>query len=167
MRHILAISMAILLGLAMAAPALAADPARPFGGVTFGVDSMAPPDDCPDGSMWRYTSEGSGTLRHLGRVTVVVTHCSRFTSPTTGSFEHGTMTFTAANGDVLVLGQWGTFRLIDGPAGPMTSVDIDLEWEVLRGTGRFSGATGHGWADPVGDLATGRTSATYWGTIAY
>jgi len=166
MRRILAISMAMILGLTLTAPTLAADPARPFGGVTVSVDSIAPPDDCPDGTVWRYVSEGSGRLLHLGRVGVVVTHCTRFTSPTTGAFGQGTMTFTAANGDVLVLNHWGTFELVGGPAGPMYSY-IDLHWEVVGGTGRFAGATGHGDSAPIGDLVAGTTRATFWGEIAY
>jgi hypothetical protein len=106
---------------------------------------------------------GAATVSHLGSASIVVDHCSRFTSPTTGEFGDGTITLTAANGDVLVLDEWGTFELV----GP-TSI-IDLSWTVngVLSTGRFTNATGSGSAAPVGDLIANTTTGSMWGTIAY
>lgn len=167
MRRFVALFLAGLLLAVLAGPAAAADPARPFKGGGTGADSMSDPTGCPANSAWRYTSVGSGTFTHLGNATFVVTHCSWFTGPTSGGFGPGTITFTAANGDRLVVQDWGTFELTMGPDGPVTS-DVTLYWEVMPGgTGRFAHASGQGGAHPFSVLASGMTSATFWGELSY
>ena len=88
------------------------------------------------------------------------------TSPTEGMFSGGTITLTAANGDQLYMSEEGTFELVMGPAGPVTSL-IELTWEITGGTGRFTDAEGEGTSSPVGDLVAGTTSAKWTGTISY
>jgi len=152
--------------LAGAAPATAADADRPFRGVTAGVDAFGPPS-CP-GASWQYHHLGVGQMTHLGRVTVEVSHCT-WLDPLGGpaTFGPGTITLTAADGDTLILADWGTATLVITPDGPMSVVD--LEWEVIGGTGRFANATGSGGGAPISLLHgdTGTTTAVYWGSIGY
>jgi hypothetical protein len=162
---------AVLLALTMliAIPATASfarvDRPVPIQGTAQTDDSMLPPDDCPEGTHWRYLAVGSGHFSHLGVVDFELTHCSRMTSESTGEFDHGITTITAANGDVLTLAQRGTFELEFGPDGAYSHVT--LEWEALGGTGRFAGASGSGEGTGLGDLLTETTTASYVGTISY
>ncbi|HJW21600.1 MAG TPA: hypothetical protein VJ506_04135 [Candidatus Limnocylindrales bacterium] len=168
MKRLITLAGAAVLSLALAGPALAADPVRPFGGTVSGPDSYLAPD-CP-GAVWHYTSLASGEMLHLGRVSMAVSHCTWIDTfvddaPATGHFGPGTMTFTAANGDTLVLSDWGTFRLVATPAGLFSYVDIS--WVVVDGTGRFGGASGGGGAAAITDIGANTTTATYRGTISY
>ena len=157
--------LAAALCLAFAAPAAGANPVRPFGGWTTGHDTsdFAKPG-CPADAFVRYGSVGEGQMLHLGHVHVVVTQCTWLDEATgTGSFDLGTVTLTAANGDVLVLAQKGTFTLV-----PNT---IEMTWTVAPGgTGRFVDAkgsgTGHGTAVGAG---TPESMTTVWlsGSISY
>jgi hypothetical protein len=166
MKRAISLVAAVVLVLAMAIPAAAADPVRPFKGSSTTADSMSAPDGCPAWAQWRYQSRGTGTFAHLGFSSVDVNHCSAMTGPTEGMFGAGTITLVADNGDTLVLRDWGTFVLTMGPNGPYDST-ITLHWDVLSGTGRFAGAHGAGDASVYGVLAEGITSATFWGEIAY
>jgi len=142
----------------------------PIGGASAGVDTYGDPSTCPAGAVWRYFHSGTGELSHLGAVTVEVTHCTWLDSATTGHAGPGTITFTAANGDSLMLAHQASFEVVTPTAGRLLSL-IDLEWEVVEGTGRFEGATGTGGGSGVSDidLVTGASTTTvsYWGTIAY
>lgn len=151
---------------ASAVPVAAADPARPFGGHDRVVDTFTAPTTCPEGALWRYSGAGTGQFLHLGDTSVAVTHCTfvDFASGT-GRFGPGTVTLTAANGDVLRLVHRGWFRLVNAPDG-LTSV-FDIDWVVVGGTGRFEGATGAGTAHGSSLLSTGTTAASYHGEIAY
>lgn len=137
----------------------------PFRAVSVGssMDSQGPPT-CP-GAAWQFFSSGTSEATHLGLVSLEVTHCSWIDSPTTGHFGPGTATFTAPNGDTLVLSQWGTFRT-ELTADSFTSI-VDADWIVIGGTGRFEGASGSGEALVVGDILANSSSSTYWGSIAY
>lgn len=158
-----ALVMAVVLTIAMSATAAAAaDPARPFRGTITGSDTMGPPA-CP-GASWQYSHSGTGQLAHLGLVTAEITHCTWFDPDSmTGTFGPGTITFTDATGDQLVVADWGTFTVV--PAAQASFVD--LHWEVIDGTGRFEGASGSGGGAPVSDLVAGTTTATYWGSLSY
>ena len=128
---------------------------------------MGPPVGCSlPGAQWSYSAAGPGTFAHLGRVWFEIAHCSKMTGPTTGEFGGGTITLTAANGDELYMSEQGTFDLVMGPTGPVTSL-IQVSWEITGGTGRFAGAKGEGISKPVGDLATSTTSASFTGWISY
>ena len=136
-------------------------------GYSFGTDTMSPPDaGCAPGDGWRYQDTGTGVLAHLGAVEVLVSHCSRFTGPTTGTAGPGVMTMTAANGDRLFFAETATFELTFGPSGPVASA-ITLEWQITGGTGRFAHAAGSGGGSGLSLIANGTTSMTYWGSISY
>ena len=171
-------SLVVLLALAAAVPASAQAPdGVPIQGSTVSADGMLPPQDapgfpdCPAGTMWRYVSEGSGRLSHLGQVDVFVTHCSVFDEATgSGSFGSGTMTFTAANGDTLVLAQSGTFQLVGDPSSGEFLSEIEGEWTVVGGSGRFLDSSGSGHLVALGDLLAGDngvTAARFDGMIHY
>jgi hypothetical protein len=118
----------------------------------------------------RYFQSGTGVLSHLGAVTVEVTHCTWLDSASTGHAGPGTITVTAANGDTLVLAHQVTFEFGMPSPGRILNL-IDLEWEVVGGTGRFDGAIGTGAGSGISDIdaATGASTTTVslWGTIAY
>lgn len=149
-----------------ATPAWASAPVRPFSGITYGVDSYGDPSECPQDQPIPYVNTGSGQVTHLGAVKVEIFHCTFF-DPVSGSgrFGPGTITLTAANGDTLTLADWGTFRFVQTPDALLSY--IDLEWEVIGGTGRFEGATGSGGGAPVGDVMAGTTTVTFRGSISY
>lgn len=137
----------------------------PFNGSATTSDGYADPTGCSEDAAWRYLGDGTGTFAHLGRVRFEIQHCTVLTGPTTGYFGDGTITITAANGDQLLLAQTGTFELVQDEAGLWSYVD--LEWQVIGGTGRFAGATGYGTSQPVGNLAANTTTADFDGWIAY
>jgi hypothetical protein len=161
-----ATALVAVLCLAVAAPASAADPARPFAGRDRVADTLLLPSGCPANAAWRYSATGSGQFLHLGATSVVVTHCTFVDMATgTGSFGPGTITLTAANGDELHLVDRGTFRIVMGQDGP--SSVFEMTWVVDGGTGRFAGATGSGTTHGSSLLSTGITTASYQGEIAY
>lgn len=155
--------------LVLANPVLAThgqpDRAVPFHSISVGtsVDSYGSPT-CP-GAAWQFFSSGMAEATHLGLASMQVTHCSWIDSPTTGHFGPGTLTFTAANGDTLILRQWGTFETVMTPDS-FTSY-VTAEWEAIGGTGRFASATGSGEARIVGDILANTSASEYWGTISY
>lgn len=162
---------ALLLVLAAAMPAAAADPPRPFHGSWVspdGFDFAAP--GCPAGAFLRFTTQGTGEFTHLGLASLTMTHCTfvSATSPS-GWTDIGPLTLVAANGDTLVLAHSATFTLTPNPAGPppFTSALSTLEWSVLSGTGRFAHATGSGtgWADD--NMLTGIQEFHLSGSIRY
>jgi hypothetical protein len=66
-------------------------------------------------------------------------------------FRNGTINFTAANGDTLVIAQEGSSEVI----GDFDGYTLTATRTVLGGTGRFAGATGSGTLDGVGDIPGG------------
>ncbi len=75
---------------------------------------------------------GTGTISHLGRTTVVQSHCF---NPSTGEYTAGVMTLTAANGD----------QVFTTYAGERTSeAQAEVQFTITGGTGRFEGASGGG-----------------------
>ena len=140
----------------------------PFSAVSVGpsVDSYGPPPASCPGAAWQFfSSNGASDVTHLGLARVDVAHCSWVDSPTTGHFGPGTLTYTASNGDKLVLRQWGTFTTMITPDGFKGYSQV--EWEVIGGSGRFVGADGSGQGTVVVDLVANSSASTYWGTISY
>ena len=163
-------SAALLVG-ASAASANHGQPDKlvPIHGANVGTDYIIPgAADCPPEAGWRFVAEGNGTMSHLGRVDVAVTHCTFPDTPppdiTTGTFGPGLIEITAANGDQLRMTESGWFEVVLTPDGPLAFAYLD--WDVLDGTGRFEGATGSGTAVSVSDLMGGNYT-TYTGHIAY
>ncbi len=121
------------------------------------VDPEAP--DCDGEPLWRFNSSGSGTLSELGDVDYDLTQCS-YMDPELGFvFSDGTITFTAADGDTLVIAQEGTSEVIpvdpDDPEAGFAGFTVEGTWEAVGGTGRFTNATGFGFMDGVGDIPGG------------
>ena len=167
MRTLRAVVAVAVLILAMAAPAAAGHKRGhdvPIKGALVGIDAVDPGAPmCPAGTSWRYMSVGTGNVSHLGKVDFVVTHCTVLNPDLTGSFGNGTITFTAPNGDELVIAQWGTFVV----SPDFTVSDIELSWTVVGGTGRFDGATGSGTGTGLSDIPGNTTAVDLAGRIAY
>ncbi len=103
---------------------------------------------CEAGAMWRFNSEGMGKLSHLGKVHWYLTHCTYFDPAQGIVFRDGTITFTAPNGDRLIVAQVGT----SGVVGDMAGFTVDGTWSAVGGTGRFMRATGSGALSGGGDI---------------
>lgn len=124
----------------------------PIRGSVVGVDT--PPDfEDPEcivaGATWRFESSGTGRLAHLGKVGFDLVNCTTRSPPPQGEFEleiDGTMTFTAANGDMLVIAHEAAGVFVPGAATVSWAI---TEWVVEDGTGRFEGATGSGVGNAV------------------
>ena len=101
------------------------------------------PDTCAEGA-FNFVSVGTGTVSHLGKVDYVLDNCTTLDWATLTVSIEGTLTFTAANGDVLVFVQGGSGPF-DPDANP-TSVTSHYDWTVdgEHSTGRFDDATGSG-----------------------
>ena len=110
---------------------------------------------CSQPSQWVSTSEGTGTISHLGRVSWRTEHCFQLFR---GTFGDAVVVITSANGDQL----YGTY---DGVLTSETTFKEDLI--ITGGTGRFAGASGvvaeAGWFDP----ATTYMEVTGEGWISY
>lgn len=167
--QIAALLAALTLVAATPAAATRGQPDRevPFSAVSVGpsTDGYGPPPSACPGAAWQFFSSGTSEVTHLGLAANHVSQCTWLDSPTTGHFASSTVTFTAANGDTLILSQWGTFTTVMTPDS-FTSY-VDLEWVVVGGTGRFEGANGSGEGSVVGDILANSSAATYWGTITY
>jgi hypothetical protein len=148
----------VVLSLVLISPAAAARPGHevPIKGSVTGahwIDESAP--GCDEGALWRFESSGTGNMSHLGRVDYELTQCTFF-DPSTGGFvfRDGTITFTAANNDTLVINQEGSSGgIVSGE--DLIGFTVDGTWVAGGGTGRFLGATGSGTMDGVGDIPGG------------
>jgi hypothetical protein len=141
--------------LVFAIPAWAGDEVPIKGTVTGGHGPVAPAG-CDGDALWRFESSGKGQMSHLGRVDYQLTHCTYFVPMSGIVFRDGTITFTAANGDTLVIAQTGTAGVVGDPAAP-DGWTMDGEWTVVDGTGRFAHATGTGSIVGFGDVPGGDT----------
>ncbi len=147
----ISVVVAVLL-VAFATPA-AAGPDVPIKGTVMGEHERVLDDPACPGFAWRFFSDGVGLMSHLGRAEYDLTQC---TNPVNeSSFESvGTVTFTAANGDTLLITHGMSSRFVFGPdPGPPLGFTMEGEWEAVGGTGRFRNATGNGSFEGVGDIA--------------
>ena len=149
----IAVLAAAALCLAFAAPAAAKSPVRPFAGVWHTQDTLVglpqgvPAPDCPSNAVLRNYGTGAGLFTQLGRTAVSFTHCTYMDlGSLDGTFDQGTVTLTAANGDRLTMREQGTFQLTlnPNPGPPYASSKVQTRWWVTGGTGRFAHATGSG-----------------------
>lgn len=143
-----------VLVLAYATPAVAG-PQVPIKGTVLG--EHGPPDftapGCPEWALWRYSSHGVGQMSHLGRVKYTLSQCT-VTGPDGIGASEGMVTFTAANGDELVIKHAMLSQLI-GESEPPDGFTFVGTWQADGGTGRFAHATGQGTLDGVGDILNG------------
>ncbi len=181
------ISMATLALMATAGPALATrgqpDHTVPFKGSVLALDNgqifptAEEPLDCPEGAEWQFFSRGTGQMSHLGRSDFDLIQCSRYVDPPVTGLSEGTTTFTAANGDMLVLAHELTFDVYYSVVPVPDGFEGTGTWSVLEGSGRFSDATGSGTITVLGDVPTddtpmfdlppGGTMWSFTGMIAY
>lgn len=126
----------VVLGLvfvAWSATASAATKARPFQGYMIGACSFVPDATSPTG-MYTYSS-AAGEASHMGATMMTARHPSGFT------FTGGEMTMVAANGRELHI------EYIGGSAPPEPGAefyDVDVDFTIVGGTGRFAHASGGG-----------------------
>ena len=183
-RLILALSAVTALTLALAAPAAATQGQRvPFQMHVVGADqplNMSPgfpvvrdtfAGRCSIPSDWVTTIDLRGTAAHLGRVSVVASHCTQFdifTTPNPGVFQDGEMTVTAANGDELWIEYAGHFLFTPGDTPEVGVSDISFTTlTVTGGTGRFEGATGSLSGHAIDNFPAGPHTAAFAGWIVY
>jgi hypothetical protein len=124
--------------------------AVPFKGDLEGVVTRTPLS--PSSILVEISASGHAT--HLGRFTLEMPHTVNLATASAT----GTMTFTAANGDVLT----ATFN---GQAQVGPIVSIVEEATIMGGTGRFAGATGTFTMNRLFDPAAGTTTGSFEGTI--
>jgi hypothetical protein len=98
---------------------------------------MAPDAGCP-ASQLLTTLEGGGTATHVGKYTIINSHC---VDPTSGILSDGSFTKTAANGDQLFGTYVGTSSVIQPPA-PVGIFAVTGTLTYTGGTGRFADITG-------------------------
>lgn len=135
---------------------------------THWVDMEPPEETCATGA-FNFVSVGTGNVSHLGKVDYVLDNCTTLDMTTMTVSIVGSLTFTAANGDVLVLAQEG-----GGPFDPTaspTSVTGDYDWTVNGedSTGRFDDASGSGTSTTVSTVQADPEITDAWlsGTIQY
>ena len=126
------------------------------------------PETCQPGA-FNFVSVGTGNVSHLGTVDYVLDNCTTLDFATMTVSIEGTLTFTAANGDVLVLTQEGSGPF-DPTANP-TSVSADYDWTVngADSTERFDGASGSGTSTTVSTVQADPEVTHAWltGAIQY
>jgi hypothetical protein len=100
---------------------------------------------------------GTGTATHLGKYTLE----GDFTVNTSTLAGAGTLTFTAANGDVLT----ATVVAQATPTPGFTGATVVETATITGGTGRFAGATGSFTITRALSFITGVSSGSFEGTI--
>jgi hypothetical protein len=144
----------------------------PLKGTVVGSDTFTPyyegcVYDPPVPEEWlpyRYTTKGTGNVSHLGTVDFVLDNCSMLNpGHTAGVIAYGTITFTAANGDVLVITHKGTSATVFPVA------TAQYTWKIVsdKGTGRFDGATGSGTSQALTHITDEMSTITLLGVINY
>ena len=105
--------------------------------------------------------EATGTASHLGRYTAVANFTVIAAARPEDATAVGTVTLTAANGDVIRATDAG----VSAPTGTVGVVDITETWTITGGTGRFAGATGTLTVTRRLDQASNASSGSLDGTI--
>jgi hypothetical protein len=99
--------------------------------------TLAPDGSCPASQLLNVL-EGGGTATHVGKYTIVNSHC---VDPATGALTNGSFIKTAANGDQLYGTYVGNSSVIQPPA-PIAIFGVTGTLTYTGGTGRFAGTTG-------------------------
>ena len=121
---------------------------------------------------WVTTIDSNGTATHLGRVSVLQSHCTRFdflaSPPMPADFTDGRMVVTAANGDELWIRYSGTFLFYPGATVEEGQSDISYgSMTIAGGTGRFEGASGTITGSAIDNWPAGPHVADFHGRIEY
>lgn len=133
-KTILAVAVLALALIGVTAPANAGNQLRGFSGNLVGESTFVPTTDptCTE-LPFKTVTTATGTVAHLGPVTMAALHCS-------GNHITGVMVLTGRHGNVTLS--------YDGPCTPFvpgtTLVECDLDFTVAGGTGRYDGAGGSG-----------------------
>ena len=142
-RSTMILSVAIVLVMAVAAPASANSSTRPFKGSVTGAVTFNPVglEVCPASGTYfgglRTDSMANGNASHLGKVAMMSSHCT----PAGDTIAGGGMTLVAANGDELYLQYEGTAPFPDESTVVIVAM---LDFAITGGTGRFANASGSG-----------------------
>jgi len=122
-----------------------------------------PTGEACDANSIQISLAGTGTLAHLGRVTVDATNC------TAGELESGaadisggTATFTAADGSTIAVTYSGQQDAPDGFVAAYTTTHT-----VTGGTGRFADASGTWTIAGTVDLSVGQLLGDVSGWLSY
>jgi hypothetical protein len=146
--------------LAVAGPMAASDQRPMSGRFTVGV---VPTDPRCGPNALTIGFEGSGIATHLGRFTGAGTNCTSFDLATSQvPISDGVALFVAADGSTITTNYEGTQH---APVAGVAS--IEATHTVVRGTGRFAGASGVWQSTGTIDFVTGLSSATLWGWVSY
>jgi hypothetical protein len=117
----------------------------PFKGSFTGTSTVAP-GRC---TVLTNAISATGQITHLGRFTTAQSHCIDPTGTDPLAFTEGVFTFTAANGDTI-------FGIYSGDLVPTATpglFQVDGEFTIEGGTGRFANASGGGEASGETNLA--------------
>ena len=148
---------ALLLGVAM--PAMAATE-RPFEGTFQGVVGFAGPRCGPDVTLG-FTAVGTAT--HLGRIEGQASNCSDASFPVASvAVYDGVVTFVAADGSTITAEYSGVQQ---APVAGVAAYSITMT--LVRGTGRFEGASGSWTANGQLDFNELTLTGAFDGWIAY
>jgi hypothetical protein len=131
-RRIMCLALSLM---AMAALALTTQPAQADKQVPFRAAFTTEFESVVEFPIAHIAVIGEGKATHLGKATAVTT--DQAVNLTTGDTS-ATYTFTAANGDTVVLEMEFDTAFLPG------GVTFDGTYTVMEGTGRFAGATGSG-----------------------
>ena len=122
------------------------------------------PVRCP-GTFLLGSTTGQGTASHMGAVRLVATDCPATADGVNFAFSNGELTLTAANGDTLRARYQGTLLPIPGSSPVLHA--IQGTFQVMGGSGRFTGARGGGSLQGTQDLATNRGGYQVDGRLSY
>lgn len=172
-RMVTVLGVAVALIGALAAPVGADNEARPFKGAVEGEYVIGPVgfDECPVSDVFfggfRSDFAATGIVSHMGNTAVTAQHCTATAQIVSG----GTMTLIAANGDEVFIEYSGITNTPVIP-GVTEELVVDLDFDIVGGTGRFLNAGGGGemtWevTVPGFPFAVWPTDIAWTGTIDY
>ncbi len=132
----LATAIVLLVGSLAVAPESAKAQERPFKGRMAGNAMLTPTDDpC----VMHNNAAATGNATHTGQFTWATEEEVDFCVVPGGVEVEGTFTMTTANGD-LIQGQFAAIGYFDETG----TLLIEGDYEIIGGSGRFTGATGSG-----------------------
>ena len=124
------------------------------------LESFEPSTECPADNLLN-TQVGSGTGTYIGGFTTRITFCA---NPTTLAYFNGKGSFVAENGDEIFIAGEGQILPSDKPGYDLEFFD---EFEVVGGTGRFTGAKGKLTTESYVNLTTQQTDHIWKGKVTF